>query len=70
MQVTMARGDYVLAIKLQAAVAQLITLWQGMQQATQQGNSTLAERLQSHLNEYAESVAKEMATVNNTVQRP
>ena len=62
MQAAAARGDYVLAGKLQATLARLITLWQGMQQAAHQGNFILAGHLQIQMNAFMESVAKEMAT--------
>merc|ERR1712194_651582 len=61
MQAVAARGDYILAGKLQEMLAELVTVGEQMQQAAQQDNFILAGKLQAQLNTLSESIAKKSA---------
>ena len=61
-QAAAARGDYILAGKMQEVLTRLTTLCQEMQQAAQQNDFILAGHLQTQLNAFAEFVAKKKTT--------
>ena len=63
MQAAAARGDYILAGKLQETLTRLITLRQEMQQAAQRNDFILAGHLQTQLNACIESISKKKSFV-------
>ena len=61
MQAAAARGDYVLAGKLQEILAPAVALREQMQRAARQDDFILAGNLQAQLNALSTSIAKKTA---------